>query len=119
MSDYWGYELTLDCKSCDIDKIKDAEYIKKFVKTLVNDIDMVAYGDCQVVDFGEDPKVSGFSVVQLIETSLISAHLVNQNGDAYWNIFSCRDYDIEKVISLTKEWFSPKRVRYAFNTRQA
>ena len=73
---YWGYHLMLDCAGADHARITSGENIAAFAKTLVERIDMVAYGEPQVVRFGSDDK-AGYTLVQLIETSNICAHFCN------------------------------------------
>ena len=102
----WGMSMSLDLYKCNPDTIRDADKIKEYVNTLCNDvIDMKMYGDCQVVYFGEDPKVSGFSMTQLIETSLVSGHFANNTNAAYLDIFSCKWYDVRKVKQFSKRFF--------------
>jgi S-adenosylmethionine/arginine decarboxylase-like enzyme len=68
-------------------------------------IDMKRFGDCQVVHFGEEERVSGFSMIQLIETSLISGHFANLTNSAYIDVFSCKAYDPDTVAEFTREFF--------------
>lgn len=115
---YWGYHLSLNCKACDIESIKSYDNIYDFVKQLVKDIDMVPYGEPQIVHFGSDDK-SGYTLNQLIETSNITAHFVDQNGNAYIDVFSCKNYSINTVISLVEKYFKPTRVKSSFQVRDA
>ena len=115
---YWGYHLTLDCRACDLEKIKSAENITQFAKELVKRIDMIAYGEPQVVFFGKEDK-SGYTLVQLIETSNITAHFCDETREGYIDVFSCKEYDIETVVATVEEFFSPERIRPNFITRQA
>lgn len=101
----WGIASSIDIYDCDPDKIRDAEVIKKFVIELCDLIEMKRFGETQVVHFGEDEKVAGFSMVQLIETSLISAHFANQTNVTYLDVFSCKAYDPETVRSFAQEYF--------------
>ena len=98
----WGMSTSLDLYRCCPDKIRDAEYIKQYVKDLCDLIEMKRFGECLVIHFGEDPKVSGFSMTQLIETSLISGHFANNTNAAYLDIFSCKWYDVEKIVKFSK-----------------
>lgn len=118
MSEYWGYHLTLDCSAAPIEKITDAKHVADFAKELVRRIDMKAYGEPQVVNFGEGNK-AGFTLVQLIETSNICAHFCNESGDIYLDVFSCKPYSIETVVTTVREYFDPKTIRQNFLTRQA
>lgn len=115
---FWGYHLILDCKACDVGKIKDAKNIEAFVKALVPGIDMKAYGEPLIEHFAEG-EVGGYSLVQLIETSSITGHFVDQNGDAYLDIFSCKSFNLETAKGYIQEYFSPKQIRATYLTRQA
>ena len=110
----WGLLTSIDLHDCDVKLIRDAEKIKQFVKELCILIDMKRFGDCVVVDFGDNPKVTGFSMTQLIETSLISGHFGNEhNGKfAYLDIFSCKWYDQEKAMEFAKKFFKAKKSHF-------
>ena len=103
---YWGYHLTLDCADCDRAKIADAANITAFAKELVERIDMVAYGEPQVVHFGSGNK-SGYTLVQLIETSNICAHFCDDSGDVYLDVFSCKTFREDVVKEVFNKYFSP------------
>ena len=62
----WGYHLVLDCYDADKELITDSNNIAAFAKALVKRINMKAYGEPQVIHFGEDDK-QGYTLVQLIE----------------------------------------------------
>ena len=115
---FWGYHLILNCAACDIEKIDDADNIEAFVKALVPAIDMVAYGEPQIVKFGSGNK-EGYTLVQLIETSNICAHFCNENGDAYFDVFSCKEFDIGTVDRLVHQYFNPKFRTIAMMPRDA
>lgn len=117
---YWGYHLILDCKNADIDKIKSKDNIKKFVQELVKEIDMVAFGEPIIEHFAtHNTNSSGFSLVQLIETSSITGHFVDQNGDCYIDVFSCKNFDINKTQAIVNKYFSPSQIKVSYLTRQA
>jgi len=118
--DYWGYHLILDCKSCDKEKIKDPAHIKKFIKTLVDRIDMKAYGEPILEHFAtHNPLAGGYSLVQLIETSDVTAHFVDLNGDAYFDIFSCKAFDRQAAEAVITEFFHPQSIKTTYLERQA
>jgi S-adenosylmethionine/arginine decarboxylase-like enzyme len=120
MSSYWGYHLILDCKSCNKAKIQDGKQIAAFVKHLVKAIDMKAYGEPIIEHFAtHDPTKGGYSLVQLIETSAISGHFVDENGDVYLDIFSCKEFSIETVKEIVNEYFAPEKIKTIYLTRQA
>jgi S-adenosylmethionine/arginine decarboxylase-like enzyme len=117
---YWGYHLILDCKACDLDKIKSAEVLREFAIQLVDKIDMKRFGDPIVVHFAEDnPEAAGYSLVQLIETSAITGHFVDQSGDCYIDIFSCKEYDADVAYEFVKEFLGAQNIKRTFLKRQA
>lgn len=117
---FWGFQASIDAASCDIKSVTDPAHIANFAKVLVERIKMVPYGDPQVVHFAKhDPDKAGWTLIQLIETSNITAHFLDKNGDAYIDVFSCMPYDINIVTDTIKEFFNPTRVRVNILTRQA
>lgn len=101
----WGFCTSIDLFNCDPLKIRDADVIRHYVNELCILIDMKRFGETQVVHFGEDEKVAGFSMVQLIETSLISGHFANSANAAYIDIFSCKPYNSERAVNFTRSYF--------------
>jgi S-adenosylmethionine/arginine decarboxylase-like enzyme len=101
----WGLLTSMDLYGCNPETIRDAEKIKRFVVKLCDRIGMKRFGECQVVHFGEDERVAGYSMVQLIETSLISGHFANQSNAAYIDIFSCKSYDPDDVRDFAQDFF--------------
>ena len=101
----WGLLTSLDLYDCDPDTIRDADKIKQYVVELCALIDMKRFGECQVVHFGEEERVAGYSMIQLIETSLISGHFADQTNSAYIDIFSCKVYDPDTVVEFTRQFF--------------
>jgi len=104
----WGLSSSIDLSDCDYDLIRDEEKIKEFVIQLCELIDMKRFGECVVVNFGEDEEVAGFSMMQLIETSLISAHFANKTNRVFLDVFSCKFYSPEVTAEFAKEYFKAK-----------
>jgi S-adenosylmethionine decarboxylase len=120
MSHYWGYHTLLDCSECNIEAITNKETLTKWVKTLVERIDMVPYGEPQVLHFGHNEvHLEGWTVIQLIETSNIIAHFNDHTGEGYIDIFSCKEYNMQDAIDTVVEFFNPKKIRRTYLTRQA
>lgn len=115
---YWGYHAIVDAAGCDHALITSRENVYNFAKQLVKDIDMVAYGEPQIVDFGSGDK-AGFTLVQLIETSNICAHFVNELDQMYLDVFSCKPFDEKVVEELVVKYFGAQHLRRAFLKRQA
>jgi len=108
----FGQELTLNLYQCDLAKISDGAEIKKFVVELCdNVIKMKRYGEPLIPHFGHDnPITSGYSLVQLIETSSVTAHFSEYKKSVYLNIFSCAWFDAKSTEEFCKTFFGAKRV---------
>lgn len=104
----WGMQSCIDLYDCDSETIRNDEKIRQFVVELCDLVKMKRFGETQVVHFGEDERVAGFSMIQLIETSLISAHFANQSNTTYLDVFSCKQYDPDIVLNFSKEFFKAK-----------
>lgn len=118
MDNSWGMEAQLDCYGCDPALIRDKDAIEKFAINLCDLIDMKRFGECQVVHFGEDERVAGYSMLQLIETSLVSAHFANQTNAAYINVFSCKEFNPFDVKDFVESYFGASRVKMKISYRE-
>ena len=119
MSKYWGYHLILDCKSGSKKLIRDKQNLKNFVDELVNRIDMVAVGE-PIIKYLASNAVdkAGYSLVKLIETSSIVGHFIDRSGNFYLDVFSCKEFEIEKVTECVDEFFSPLETRSRYLLRE-
>jgi S-adenosylmethionine/arginine decarboxylase-like enzyme len=105
----WGIASSIDIYQCKPETIRSAERITQFVVELCDLIDMKRFQDAIVVNFGEDERVAGFSMVQLIETSLISGHFANLTNTVYLDVFSCKPYDPDVVGQFARTFFGGER----------
>ena len=114
---HWGYHLMLDCSGCK--RIDDRENIYRFTKDIVKRIDMTAHGE-PVIEYllPGDPK-QGYSMMQLITTSNICGHFMELDGTAYFDIFSCKEFEIDLAKQIIVEYFNPKKMRVNYITRHA
>ena len=117
-TDYWGVSTCIDLYDCDLSLMQNADAIRKFVVLLCDRIKMRRYGETQVVFFGDEPRVQGFSMIQLIETSLISAHFADESQTIYLDVFSCAPYDSEDAARFAADYFKAARHRFQVIQRQ-
>jgi S-adenosylmethionine decarboxylase len=103
--EYWGVTSNIDLYECDLALMQNADAIREFVKILCDRIKMRRYGETQVVFFGDEPRVQGFSMTQLIETSLISAHFADASRTIYLDVFSCAPYDSQDAAKFAADYF--------------
>lgn len=120
MEETYGKELILNLYECNLEKISSGEEIKKFVVELCdNVIHMKRYGEALIPHFGhESPIASGYSLVQLIETSSVTAHFSEYKKSVYLNIFSCAKYDPIKTRDFCVKFFEAKRFEEHLIIRQ-
>lgn len=120
MSDYWGFHGIYNCSGCDIASISSRETIYNFTKELVDKIDMIAYGEPIIEHFAEhDPTKAGYTMLQMIQTSNLSAHFVESNGEAYIDVFSCKNFDSAVVEEIIVKYFKATQIQSARILRSA
>jgi S-adenosylmethionine/arginine decarboxylase-like enzyme len=101
----WGLSCSVDLKNCNPKKIKDAESIRKFVIKLCDFINMNRVGEPSIIYFDDTTGMSGFSMTQLIDTSLVSGHFVDDTNSAYLDICSCKEYPPKEMAEFCKAFF--------------
>lgn len=113
----WGWHLVLNIYNCDPERIKSAEVIRQFVIDLCELIEMRRFGEPTIVNFGDDPRVAGYSLVQLIETSNICAHFADESCAVYFDIFSCKKFDPQVAANFCVETFGAQKASGTFISR--
>ena len=106
----FGPHLILEAYGCPKEKLADMTGIAKMLDSYPTKLDMnkimppyvFTYNDGTVE---EDWGVSG---VVLIAESHISIHTFPEKGFAALDIFSCKDFDVEKAIEFFCEQFEPE-----------
>lgn len=106
----WGLYTSVDLKGCNPATIRNAEKIRQFIVELCDLIDMKRFGEPQIIHFGPCERVAGFSMTQLIETSLISGHFANETNAAYLDIFSCKEYAPSITAEFCRRFFEADSV---------
>ena len=52
-----------------------------------------------------DAEIAGFSFTQLVDTSLVSGHLVDSTRCVFIDIFSCAEYSTGTAEAFTRKYF--------------
>ena len=112
----WGMNAMIDVKECNPELIRSAAHIQDYVIQLCKLIDMVRYGDAQVVNFGVGDK-AGYTLVQLIETSNITGHFSNDTNAAYIDIFSCKPFSPFEAAQFSQKFFEGRDVKFKHEFR--
>lgn len=113
----WGLLVSIDLGECDHALISSKEHITQFAIDLAKEIDMKRYGEPQVVFFGDEPKVQGYSLCQLIETSMISGHFAEDTDRCFIDVFSCKQFPPEKTARYVQKYFGAKKMEYSVSFR--
>ena len=108
--DIWGYSLLLNLSDCNNKLINSYEHIKNYIIRLCEIIKMNRYGEPQIILFGPNEDVYGYTLVQLIETSHIAGHFAEKTNSAFIDIFSCKDFDNIKATQFTQKHFESKGI---------
>ncbi len=108
----YGTELILDLYDCDPKTIRSKRELAGFARKLCRLIKMKRYGQPLIAHFGhKNPLTSGYSLVQLIETSAVTGHFSEATNSAYLNIFSCQPFDAEGAAEFCREFFKAGRLK--------
>lgn len=118
MENMFGTHCLLDCTDCN-NLIASRRHILHFNKEIINAIDMIPVGEPQLEYLLEGKKNEGYSLLQLIVTSNLTAHFVTRYKTAYIDIFSCKQFDTNIVKEVVDNYFSPRYIKTTLLTRTA
>lgn len=114
----WGYHLMINAGGCDPVALRSKSTIAAFAKALVKGINMVAFGAPRIVHFGSG-HTKGYTLIQLIETSDITAHFVEGANEIYLDVFSCKSFRKADAVAIFKEFFHPGAIETVWLKRAA
>lgn len=114
----WGIDAAIDLYQCDLTLLQDEAYLRIFLGDLCHAINMNPYGEPLLARFGQQPAVYGYTGIQLIETSAITLHCIEntpeqQKGDMCLNIFSCAAFPPFAAAEFCRRAFQAEQVRVA------
>lgn len=116
---HYGLELVLNLYECNPRTIRSKSKIRKFSEKLCSLLKMRKYGKPLIPHFGYGrDHTAGYSLVQLIETSSITAHFSELWNTVYLNIFSCKNFNPKKASKFAKEFFQAKKVKNTLLVRE-
>ena len=108
----FGPHLMLDCYGCSEEKLKNLDFVLKFLDNLPGMIGMHKILDPYAIDYPGKPNSfdkGGISAVVIIAESHISIHTFPYNGFMSVDIFSCKDFDVEGAVGFIKDAFGVKK----------
>jgi S-adenosylmethionine/arginine decarboxylase-like enzyme len=109
---FWGKSAVINLYECN-DYIRNSKRIREFIEKLCRKINMKRHGPLYLDEFGKG-NLKGYSCMQFIETSSITAHFDDKKGKsnrAFIDIFSCRDFDEKTAVKFCKDFFGAKKAK--------
>ncbi len=109
----FGPHLMLELYKCDAKALKSQKVIYDTLDRLPGMIGMHKISQPQIMPYGGKPGSfdhGGVSAFVLIAESHITIHTFVEQRYATVDVFSCKDFDVEKAVSHFKEVFKPEKV---------
>lgn len=104
----FGPHITLDLKGCPKEVLSDYNLHFNYLKSLPELIHMTPITQPYVFPYsGLVPEDKGITGIVIIAESHISVHSFEDKGYCFIDIFSCKDFDVERAIQITKDLFKP------------
>lgn len=112
----FGPHLTLDMYHCDQERLLDTDFIYKLLDELPSKIGMNKISQPVVNKFDSNPMgkknsfdKGGISAFVLIAESHITIHTFHAQGFVSVDIFSCKDFDVEKAAEHLMNAFGAEK----------
>lgn len=104
----FGPHLTLDGYECDARKLDDMNFLYGLLDTLPGMIGMTKIMPPYILYYdGKDkPEDRGFSGVVIIAESHISIHTYPEKRFLTFDIYSCKEFDIDRTVDYVVKAFS-------------
>ena len=104
----FGPHITLDLKGCPKEVLSDYNLHFNYLKSLPELIHMTPITQPYVFPYsGLVPEDKGITGIVIIAESHISVHSFEDKGYCFIDIFSCKDFDVDKAVEYTLELFKP------------
>jgi S-adenosylmethionine decarboxylase len=102
----FGPHLMLDCRQCDYDKISDLAYVFQVLDQLPDTIGMTKITQPYVFPYsGLVPEDKGITGTVIIAESHITFHSFVEKDYFFFDIFSCKPFEVERVVDYITEAF--------------
>jgi S-adenosylmethionine decarboxylase len=102
----FGPHLMLDCRDCNLDKISDLAYVFNVLNELPDRVGMTKIIQPYVFPYsGLVPEDKGITGVVVIAESHITFHSFIEKDYFFFDIFSCKHFDVQKAIDFIIDAF--------------
>ncbi len=97
------FHIIVDAYNCKPDVLSDAAKVKQALETIAKLCEMhILHGPVVIEGIPANPGITGFCV---IDFSHISIHTFTATGEMCVDVFSCKQFDFEKVKEYVKKTF--------------
>ena len=114
----FGFHLMLDCYECDPAHLDDIGHCYSFLDELVSEIG--AEKQTQPYVFRTPDKFKGkeglSGWVPIVESG-ISIHTLTQSCFVSIDVYSCREFDNDRVAAFAKTFFGPSQIEITYLLR--
>ena len=99
MSTGFGPHLMMDCRGVNLEKCSDIKYVWDFLYELPDRIGMTRVTQPHVFPYsGLVPEDAGVTGITVIAESHISFHSFIHKDYFFFDLFSCKPFDVDQVI---------------------
>ncbi|MBW3022986.1 adenosylmethionine decarboxylase [Candidatus Woesearchaeota archaeon] len=117
-SNAFGPHLMLDLSQCNKDRLSDLHFIFNILNDLPDKIGMTKITQPHVFPYSglvpEDKGITGFVI---IAESHISIHTFEEKDYVFIDVFSCKDFNVEKATQELVKAFEAKKVEKYVESR--
>ena len=114
----YGYEVILDLANADASKFTRSALSEFLDELCINILDVSPEERHFWDDYGlppeqcqTNPKTKGTTVVQFLLTSNVTIHTLDILRTVYINIFVCSEFDKDRAIAFSQEFFDADIVK--------
>lgn len=109
MKEVFGPHVTIDLKGCPKNVLSNYNLHFDFLKSLPTLIQMTPITQPYVFPYsGLVPEDKGITGIVIIAESHISIHSFEEKGFAFIDIFSCKEFDVDKAVKIIIDTFKPE-----------
>ena len=105
-----GNHLMIDGFSCDRNSLENEQKLKEIIEELVDLLEMRKISDIITIKHETGDAEHGITAFVAIAESNITIHTYPEKGYIIIDIFSCKEFDIEKTESFLKKQFGIKKM---------
>lgn len=104
----FGPHLMIDMQGCDVEALSSLQGCFEGLAELPDLVSMTPITQPYVFPYqGKQPQDAGITGFVVIAESHISIHTFPERAYCFIDIFSCRDFDVEKALQYCLQWFKP------------